>query len=65
MRPRSIDRRPAASTAVIGHVKVEVAIVVVVEEGPAGGPARTVDSSRRADVRERPIAVIEIEDVRP
>ncbi len=28
---------------IVGHVEVEIAIVVVVEEGPAGGPAGPVD----------------------
>src|SRR5262249_30011651 len=48
---------------VVGDVKVEVAVVVVVEEGPAGGPTRAVDPGGPTDVLERPIAAIAIEDV--
>ena len=39
---------------VIGHVEVEIAVVVIVEERPAGGPVGPVDPGRLADIRKVP-----------
>jgi len=50
--------------AVVGDVEVEVAVVVVVEERPARGPVGSVDPRRLADVPERPVAIVQEEDVR-
>ena len=50
--------------AVVGHVDVEVSVVVVIEHGAAGRPVGCVDAGRLADVLERAVAVIEVQDVR-
>ena len=49
--------------AVLGDVEVEVAVVVVVEPGPARGPSGSVDPGRGADVAEGAVAVIEVQGV--
>ena len=49
---------------IIAHIKVEVAIVVIVEERPAHRPVRTADSRSLADIPERAFAVIEKKHIR-
>ena len=49
--------------SIIRHVQVEVAIVVVVEEGAARGPVGTADTRNLADVLERAVAIIEIQHI--
>ena len=49
--------------AVVGHVDVQKAIIVVIEHGAAGRPVGRVDAGLLADVLEGAVAVIEVQHV--
>ena len=54
-----------APAAVVGHIDVQVAVIVVVQHGATGGPVGCIDSGRVADVLECPVAVVQVKHVGP
>src|ERR1700691_4097815 len=49
---------------VMGHIKVQVAILIVIDEGGAGAPTGVGDSGFFGDIGEGPVAVIPVQCVR-
>src|SRR5262249_46781305 len=49
---------------VSGQVEIEVAVIVVIQEGATGGPAGPVDPGRFTDIAKRAVAVIEEKHIR-
>ncbi len=50
---------------IVRDVNIQVAVVVIIEHRPAGGPARPVNAGRTTHVPERAVAVVEVQDIRP